>query len=408
MTKGLHLHIDCPSGIAGDMFVGAALDAGVPREVIQHAIDALGVDIKWSVNRVTRAGMAGTKIHVHDDDDHDHHHDHHHDHNHHHHHDHDHRHYRDIKQLLAKLPEGIRKRAVAMFERIAIVEAKIHDVSVDDVAFHEVGAIDSIFDVVAAAAALDWLAPVRVTCARVPTGSGSVNTAHGRLPVPAPATAALLMGAPVETGGAAVELTTPTGAAILAASVDAWSELPAGTLRATGYGAGDRDLPDRPNLLRILLVEPRAAASTEEAIQLDVNVDDMSPQLAEPLMEALFAAGALDVWFTPIHMKKNRPAFQVSALAPPGVADAVATAFLRESTTLGVRRHVVTRRTLDRRVERVSTPYGEVEIKLGLDGGRVVNAAPEYESVRRLAAAHNVPVKDVFAAAVAAASALKT
>jgi uncharacterized protein (TIGR00299 family) protein len=400
---GLHLHIDCPSGIAGDMFVGAALDAGVPREVIQRAIDTLGVHVHWSLNRVTRAGMAGTKIHVHDDE---HHHDHHHDHDHDH--DHHHRYYRDIKKLLAKLPDGIQKRAVAIFERIAVVEAKIHDVAVDDVAFHEVGAIDSIFDVVAAAAALDWLAPARVTCASVPTGSGSVQTAHGRLPVPAPATVALLVGAPIETGGVPFELTTPTGAAILAASVDAWTELPSGILRATGYGAGDRDLPDRPNLLRLLLVEPRAETTGDHAVELDANVDDMSPQLAEPLMEALFAAGALDVWFTPIHMKKNRPAFQVSALAPPEVAEAVAAAFLRESTTLGVRRHVVSRRTLDRRIERVATPYGEVEIKLGLEGGRVVNAAPEYESVRRLAAERNIPTKEVWAAAVAAASALKT
>jgi len=424
-VTGLHLHIDCPSGIAGDMFVGAALDLGVPREVIDRAIAALGLPIRWTLTREARGGIVGQKVRVVDEhgravDAHPHTHEFEHAHKGHHvhppasaahdpHHDpqHPHRHYREIRALLDRLPPRIGERAVAIFDRIAEVEGRLHGVPPADVAFHEVGALDSIFDVVAAAAALDWLAPVRTTCARVPLGTGSVRAAHGQLPVPAPATAALLVGAPVDSGPAPFELTTPTGAAILAATVDAWQELPALTLRAIGYGAGERELSDRPNLLRLLLGEPRTAAEAQEVTLVEANVDDMAPSLAEPLMEALFHAGAVDVWFTPIQMKKNRPAFQVSALAPLSAQAQVTAAFLRESSTLGVRHQVLTRTTLDRRTEQVSTPFGPVDVKLGLQGDRVVNLAPEYESVRRLAAEKKVPVKEVYAAALAAAATLR-
>jgi uncharacterized protein (TIGR00299 family) protein len=399
------------------MFVAAAMDLGVPREVIARAIDALGVPIEWEVERVVRGGVTAQKVTVlknHDHDqarDHDHDHEQAMDHGHHHHHDHHHRHYRDIRPMLDRLPSGVAQRARAIFDRIADVEARIHNVAREDVAFHEVGAIDSIFDIVAAAAALDWLAPARVTCSRVAVGAGTVATQHGRLPVPAPATVALLLGAPVEAGGPPFELTTPTGAAILSTQVDAWQDLPPMVLRKIGYGAGTRELPDRPNVVRLLTGDPAEPACKGEPAQvlvLTANIDDMSPELAEPLMDALFAAGALDVWFTPIHMKKNRPAFQASALAPVPAERACADVFLRESSTLGVRVSHAHRHTLDRVTRQVDTAYGRVAVKVGLQAGEVVQLAPEYDSVRQAARSARVPVKQVFEAALAAASTLRT
>ncbi len=226
---------------------------------------------------------------------------------------------------------------------------------------------------------------------------------------------ALLIGVPVESGHAQVELTTPTGAAILAASVDAWREMPSMSLQKIGHGAGERELPDRPNLVRLLWGEPTLAqaqrASTEPAQDapfciVEANLDDFLPEFAEPLMEVLFAAGAVDVWFTPIHMKKNRPAFMASALASKDAKQAVVSAFLRESTSLGVRITAASRCVLERRIEIVETRFGAVEVKLGLDGANVVNIAPEYESVRRAAAQTKTPIKIVHAAALAAASTL--
>jgi uncharacterized protein (TIGR00299 family) protein len=408
-VSGDWLHIECPAGIAGDMFVGAALDLGVPLSVVESAVAKLALDLRLTVREVRRGSLVGKLVEVVGGEEPDRPHAHDHDGHRHGPHPHAHRPYRDIQRLLARLPSGVERRARDIFDRIALVEARLHGVTPDEVEFHEVGALDSIFDVVAAAAALEHLAPARVTCARVALGSGRVKTRHGLLPVPAPATAALLVGAPVESGGAAVELTTPTGAAILAATVTAWVELPPMTLGAVGYGAGQRELDDRPNLVRLLCGRPRAAvAEAHECLVLEANVDDMTPQLAEPLMEALFAAGALDVWFTPIHMKKNRPAFQVGALAPAAEGPGVAAALLAESTTLGVRSHAVSRTTLERRMAEVDTPFGQVTIKLGLRDGRVVNVAPEYDSVRRVAAARGVPAKQVYAAALAAAAGLSS
>jgi uncharacterized protein (TIGR00299 family) protein len=291
-----------------------------------------------------------------------------------------------------------------MFDRIAAVEARLHGVSVEEVAFHEVGAVDSIVDVVGTAAALDWLAPVRVTSRRVPLGGGAVETAHGRLPVPAPATLQLLAGAEVEAGPVAVELTTPTGAAIVAATATAFGPLPPLTVIAVGWGAGERDLAEQPNLLRVVAGRPPHAepGPSDEVVLVEANVDDMNPELAEPLLEALFAAGALDAWLTPIVMKKGRPALLVSALCPPAHRAEVASALFRESTTIGVRFLPAARTVLPRRFVEVETPYGTVPIKVAGAGDEVVNAAPEYEVCRRLARERGVPVKLVYLAAQAA------
>jgi hypothetical protein len=393
--KGCALHFDCFSGVAGDMTIAALIDLGVPEEVVRDAVAQLPIDrYEIAISQAKRGALVGTKFDVHvDDHDHDHG-------------GHAHRHWREIRAMLEKHLEGeTRFRAISMFEYIATVEARMHGVTIDDVAFHEVGAIDSIVDIVGTAAALTWLAPARITSRRVPLGGGSVKTAHGTLPVPAPATLALLAGADVETGGD-VELTTPTGAAILAANVTEYGTLPPMTVVAVGLGAGTRELGDRPNLLRLVAGRPiggeRAAATEGELCVIETNLDDMPPELCEPLSEALFAAGALDVWFTPIMMKKGRPAFTVSALAPLDDREAVSRACLRESTTLGVRHYPVTRTVLARRFVEVDTPYGKVPVKVGGEGDEILTASPEYEVCRRLAREADVPVKQVYAAALAA------
>ena len=411
--QGTELYFDCFSGIAGDMTLGALLDLGVPEAAVRAELERLPLDgYRLSRERVQRGALFGTKIHVIvDEHHHDHHHHDHHEHEAHHHHDprhahgthHHHRHYRDIRAMLEKhLGGDVLARALAIFERIAAVEARLHGVSVAEVAFHEVGAVDSIVDIVGAAAALAWLAPSRVTSRRVPLGGGSVETAHGRLPVPAPATLELLAGAEVEAGGDS-ELTTPTGAGILAASVSGYGTMPPMRVVGVGWGAGDRELPDRPNLLRVVAGVRAAAdgAGSDDVAVVEANIDDMNPELCEPLLEALFAAGAVDAWFTPIVMKKSRPALTVAALCPPSARDAVAAAMLRESTTIGVRFSTRQRRVLPRRIVEVDTPWGKVKVKVAGEGPEA-NGAPEYESCRTLAAAAGVPVKQVYLAALAA------
>lgn len=451
--QGATLYIDCYAGVAGDMMLGALLDLGVPEAVVQEALERLPMK-GWElrVSRARRGGMMGTRVevlegeaaahaphenahdshahahhehaphehshhehhhvheHSHDAHAHEHSHEHHaHEHTHHPHaHDHPHVHYAEIRHLIlrAGLPPGVVTRALAIFDRIAVVEAEVHGLSVEQVTFHEVGAVDSIIDIVGVAAALEWLAPRRVVSRRVVLGGGTVRTAHGLLPVPAPATLALLRGAEVEAGGAAVELTTPTGAGILAANVTSYGPLPALRVLGTGFGAGTRELPDRPNLLRLVVGREDAAAVTPsngECVVLEANLDDMNPELCEPLMEALFAAGARDVWFAPVTMKKSRPALIIGVLGDPAQEDALATLLLRESTTLGVRTQRVRRHTLERDLREVATPYGAVVVKRGLRGGEVWNLAPEYESCRQRAREHGVPVKLVYAAALAAA-----
>ena len=398
--QGKELYFDCFAGIAGDMTLGALFDLGVPEEAVRGELAKLPVrSYRLDRERVQRGALVGTKIHVRVDG-HDEHFDHHHDHHardaHHH------THYRDIAAMLRQHLSGdVRARALAIFERIAVVEARLHGVSVEEVAFHEVGAVDSIVDIVGAAAALSWLAPSRITSRRVPLGGGTVETAHGRLPVPAPATLELLAGAEVEAGGD-TELTTPTGAGIVAASVSAYGPMPAMRVVGVGWGAGDRQLADRPNLLRVVAGVPTTAASTaDEIVAVEANIDDMNPELCEPLLEALFAAGAVDAWFTPIVMKKSRPALTVAALCPPSARDAVAAAILRESTTIGVRFSSRERTILPRHLVEVDTPWGKVPVKVAGDGD-AANAAPEYEACHKLAIEAGVPVKRVYLAALAA------
>jgi uncharacterized protein (TIGR00299 family) protein len=426
--RGLHLHVDCASGAAGDMMLGALIDLGVPADAIGNALDAIGagrdrlkvakvvkhgiaaIDIKVDVKKraMTEPGASGgfvaVKLRAGDHDRHitvDQHGDkseqrHHH---------HDHHRYADIRRRIegAKLTDGTRRRALDIFDRIARAEAKLHGMRVEDVTFHEVGAIDSIVDVVGTAAALDWLSPAAVTCASVAMGHGTLHSAHGVLPVPAPAALEVLR----EAGGIMVdgdvprELCTPTGAAILAASVTAWQPAPAGRPVAVGWGAGDVDLDDRANVLRVTALAP-AASADGDVWQIDANIDDMSPELCSPASDALFAAGALDVWWTPITMKKGRPAMMLSALVELAARDAVIAAILRETTTIGVRYSPRERTVLARRTVEVETAYGKLPVKLAVEGESVRNVAPEYEACAAAAKQHGVPVKLVYAAALAA------
>ncbi len=305
--------------------------------------------------------------------------------------------------MLAALPADVALLAAKIFTLVADAEAKLHGVTVDDVAFHEVGAIDSIVDIVGTAAAIAWLQPVAVTCGPVAVGHGTVKAAHGILPIPAPATLeiARAAGIPTVDGGVDKELCTPTGAAIVGAIVTSWGAPPPLKPIAVGYGAGDRDLADRANLVRAVVGEPLAAVETD-MVQLEANLDDMNPELTEYVAERLFAAGAVDVWWAPVTMKKSRPALVLSVLGPAARREELTRIVLTETTTLGVRHAAVERRVLDRRVEEVDTAYGKVPVKLGLLDGAVVNAAPEYEACKTIAKAKGVPLKEIYAAAQAA------
>jgi len=355
---------------------------------------------------------------------------------------HAHYHYADIRWHIARAPltDGTRARALDIFDRLARAEAKLHGTTIDEVRFHEVGAIDSIVDVVGTAAALDWLSPASVTCASVAMGHGTVKSAHGVLPVPAPASLEVLReaGGVMADGGIARELCTPTGAAILASAVTAWKPSPPGRVISVGWGAGDSDLADRPNVLRVVALSPMrlpsevaAAAQTgpvavssgvpaspylmspsgavisrgDTVWQVDANIDDMSPELAGPASDALFNAGALDVWWTPITMKKGRPALTLSALVELDHRDEVIATMLRETTTIGVRYTELHRTVLTRKMVEVETRYGLIPVKVAFEGDVMRNAAPEYEACAKAARVHNVPVKLVLAAALTAYSA---
>ena len=391
ILAGKHLHIDCFSGIAGDMFLGACLDLGVPEAALREGLAKLpwgGYELQ--IQRAVRMGIEGVDVKVIVDD-----------------HDHGHRAWKEIRKGIQKsaLTDGIKTRALAIFSLVAEAEAKVHGVPTDDVHFHEVGAVDSIVDIVGAGICLEHLSPASVSCRTIPLGQGTVRCAHGVLPVPPPATVEILRGASVETGGAELELCTPTGAAIVQSCAPEFGPLPPGSLLGSGYGAGDRELPDRPNQLRLILLEAGAPDEAESSATLfEANVDDMSPEGTGHLSERLFKAGARDVWFTPIVMKKGRPALKISVLCAHSDAARAEDMLFLESTTIGLRRQRVERRTLTRETVRVNTPYGEVEMKVARDGDgeRVLNAAPEYETCRRLARDRGVPLKEIFAAAVAA------
>jgi uncharacterized protein (TIGR00299 family) protein len=314
-----------------------------------------------------------------------------------------HRHYH-LKHIRAAidrsaLSEEGKDRANRMFTRLAEAEAAIHDMPLDKVHLHEVGAIDSIIDVVGAVFALEWMGAERIVVSPMNVGGGMVRSAHGVFPVPAPATLALLGDAPVYSSGLQSELLTPTGALVLTEYATGFGPVPAMRVLRTGYGAGDRDLPDTPNVLRVLVGETADAAPAMRVTVMACEIDDMNPQIFGALMDRLYAAGALEVFYAPVQMKKNRPGTLMTVVCRPGDRGPLVDLVFRETTTIGVRYHEMDRECLDRETMTVPTPWGEVRIKVARRGAVVINVQPEFDDVARLAAAHDVPIKDVHARA---------
>ena len=400
------LYFDCFSGISGDMTVGALRDLGVEEAVFQDALKALALDGEFHAHfhRGSRQNIAGWKFDVHaHEHGHSHHKaHHHHDHEHHGHHTHG-RSFRQIRELVEKsaLSEFIKTRSVAVFHRIAVAEGKIHGLPAEEVTFHEVGAVDSIADIVAACAGLEALGVDRVFSSKLVEGTGWFDCAHGRFPLPAPATLEILTGVPLRQIEESGELITPTGAALLAEFADSYGPLPEIRIEKIGYGLGTRDSAPRPNVLRAVLGEAAQTpdADTDEITQIETNLDDFTPELAGATMERLFAAGALDVFFTPAQMKKNRPGFVLTVLASEEKASELGRIILSETSAFGVRIHRARRMKLRREFREVETPYGPVRIKLGFLGDELVQAAPEFESCREAAAKAGVSVRDVHLAA---------
>jgi uncharacterized protein (TIGR00299 family) protein len=380
---------DCFAGVAGDMVLGALLDAGGSAEALRAGLAGVPVDpFELEVTEVERGGIGATQVRVRAGRSHVI------------------RTWAYLRGALgqADLPAPVRDRSLAVFGRLAEAEARIHRKPVDQVHFHEVGAVDAVVDVVGSALLLHDLGVTELWASPVATGTGMVRSEHGVLPVPAPAVLELLQGVPIYSGGITAELTTPTGAAILAAGVGRFTELPPMRVAAVGYGAGTRPHDELPNLLRVLLGERTdGGAEGDSGLVLEANLDDMTPELAPWVLERLLEAGAADVWFTPIHMKKGRPGITLSVLCAPGADAAVRELLWRETSTLGVRGLPVRKWMLERRVIAVEVAGGKVRVKLGLDGGRVVNLAPEYADCARLATATGRPLKDVMARAQAAA-----
>ena len=423
------LYLDIFSGISGDMFLGALLDLGVDFHRLEHDLEKLGLDgYHLHVSKQQRAQIAGTKFDVHLEDDHhhddskhdEHEHAHEHGHEHHHHdeasvhehehcHEHDHsRTFTDIEQLIRRcsLSDWVKEKSVAIFRRVAVAEGKIHGKPPEQVHFHEVGAVDSIIDIVGACLALELLGRPRVLAAPVVEGTGWVKCAHGRFPVPTPATLEILgaRGVPVSQCDEPHELVTPTGAALLAELVDSFGPMRDLTPQRVGYGLGMRENKTRPNVLRAVLCETAATASahdweTDMVAVLQTNLDDANAEVLGALAEKALACGALDVFHTPVQMKKNRPGVLLTLLCAEADADKFAELVLKETTAFGVRRHLAERRKLRREFVTVKTPFGDVTVKLGKLDGQVVQSAPEYESCKRLAEQANVPLKQVYEAA---------
>jgi uncharacterized protein (TIGR00299 family) protein len=417
------LYFDCFNGASGDMILGALLDAGLPLDGLRGALGSLAIDdFQVTAERVLRAGVSATKFRLVEHGapatiahDHSHQHDHahlSHDHAHpshptppsHSSHPHDHEH-RSLPEIHSHIDRSAlsgdgKARAKALFERLAVAEAAIHQMPVERVHLHEVGALDSIVDIVGAVFALDWFKPDRVVVSPMNVGRGMVHSAHGVFPVPAPATVSLLGDAPIFSRGPEAELLTPTGALLLTGYAAEFGPIPGMRVSATGYGAGDRDFKDTPNVLRVLVGE--AAAHTHGVTVVECEIDDMNPQLFGPLMDRLYQAGALEVFYVPVQMKKNRPGTLVTVLVAPNGREPIADVLFRETTTIGVRYADWQRECLTREIVPLDTLYGAVRIKVARRGTTVMNAQPEFDDCAARASEHGVATKDVHAATLKA------
>ena len=392
-------YFDCFSGAAGDMILGAFLDLGLPLDALRSALGSLTIEYgEVTSERVTRAGVTATKFRLVEHPEHPEHpqHPQHLQHPAHHH----------LKHIVTAIrrsslsPEG-QDRAVHLFERLAEAEGAIHNTPIEKVHLHEVGALDSIIDIVGSVFAFEWFGISDVVVSPLNVGGGLVKCAHGTFPVPAPATARLLAGVPIY-GNGTMEMVTPTGALLLTGYAREYGPLPAMSIEQIGYGAGDRDMKDTPNVLRVLKGTRAAAGANHTVVKIECEIDDMNPQLFGPLIDALLAAGALDVFYTPVQMKKNRPGTLVTVIAPPARRQPVTDVLFRESTTIGLRYQEMSRTCLERAVETVTTPFGDIRFKIARRDGIVLNAAPEFDDCVKAANAHGVSVKEVQAAAIRA------
>lgn len=381
-------YFDCFSGISGDMALGALVDAGADLRLIETELRKLGLE-GWNISaeKVQRRGLFATHVKVDTREKH---------------------HHRGLSIILRRIDEaGLAPRAADrarnIFTRLAEAEAHVHQTPIENVHFHEVGAVDSIIDIVGAAIGFELLGIDEFACSALDVGGGQVKTAHGLLPVPAPATAELLRGAPTYSSGIFRELVTPTGAAIATTLSSRYAEIPPMTLRSIGYGAGSADLAEKANVMRLLIGDRTVSEAGEywglPVTVIETNVDDMSPQLYGYFAERALAAGALDVFSTPAQMKKNRPGLLVTLISEPENVARLIDLVFRETTTIGVRTYEARRKTLDREFIPVETPFGQVRMKLSRMNGSLLNATPEYDDCQRIAAASGVPLKQVIAAA---------
>lgn len=385
------LYFDCFSGAAGDMILGALIDAGLPLSDLKAALGSLGVD-GWDISaeKVVKAGITATKFRVHENASEPG----------------GHKHYH-LAGILKRIdqsalsPSG-RARAKALFQRLAEAEAAIHNMPIEKVHLHEVGALDSVIDIVGCVFALEWFAAEHIVVSPLNVGSGTVKTAHGIYPVPAPATLRLLGDAPVYAGHVAAELLTPTGALVLTDYARAYGPMPPMRVRRVGYGAGDRDLDQTPNVLRVVIGDAQAAARTMAVVVIECEIDDMNPQIFGALMDQLYAAGALDVLYAAVQMKKNRPGTLMTVIARPEDRERLTELVFRETTTIGVRFSQVERECLERELVTVRTALGPVRFKVARRNGQIVNAQPEFDDLARLADEHSRPIKELQALAAKA------
>jgi uncharacterized protein (TIGR00299 family) protein len=375
------LYFDCFAGASGDMILGATVAAGVDAGYLREQLSLLPVTgFSIDFETVNRSGLSATYARVETA------------------HEHSHRSLADIKEIIdgSDLSRGVKQRAIAIFTRLAEAEARVHNEPVDHVHFHEVGALDAIVDVVGAAICFDALQIERFVCSPLHVGSGMVKMAHGHFPVPPPAVAELLKGVPCYSTEIKGELLTPTGAAIITTVCTEYGPIPEMKTDATGYGAGTREYQEFPNVLRVLLGETELHGATDERLwMLETNLDDASPQIIGHVMDRVLELGALDCFFTPVQMKKNRPGVLLSVLCGRNEKEALMKLLFTETTTLGVRSYEVARRALQRSVMRVETQYGPIDVKVAHLDGRVVNEMPEFEQCRQAAAKANVPLKIV-------------
>ena len=383
-------YFDCFSGISGDMTLGALVDAGCPLEHLRSELRGLQVP-GWelSAEKVWKNGMAATYVKVKTEDQQKH------------------RSLSAILEILQKsqLAPKVRERAAAIFSKLGEAEARVHDVPIEKIHFHEVGAVDSIVDIVGACIGFHFLGIDEFACSPLNVGGGTAKMAHGILPVPAPATANLLQGKPTYSNGVQKELVTPTGAAIVSTLCDSFGPQPAMTVSAIGYGAGTADIEGRPNVLRIMVgesAEKTVVGFDEEIAVIEANLDDMNPQIYGYFLEKALAAGALDVYTTPVQMKKNRPGTLLTVLCRPQETNPLMSLIFAETTTFGTRTYRAQRRTLPREFVSVVTDYGDVRIKVSRVNGRILHVAPEYDDCRKLAVEKNVPLQRVISEALRA------